>query len=46
MAHLPHFNPTYSKMLLSVAGYMGASVLVAALADRKNFAHIFKQLGQ
>lgn len=35
-----------SKLLLSVACYMGASLLVAALAEKKKFAHVFKQLGQ
>lgn len=39
-------NPNVSKILLSVALYMGASVLVAALAEKKKFAHVFKQLGQ
>lgn len=39
-------NPNFSKLLLSVALYMGVSVLVAALAEKKKFAHVFKQLGQ
>lgn len=39
-------NPNFSKMLLSVTLYLGASILVAALAEKKKFAHVFKQLGQ
>lgn len=39
-------SPHTSKIFLSVALYLGASLLVASLAEKKKFAHVFKQLGQ
>lgn len=35
-----------SKLLLSIACSFGASLLVAAIAEKKKFAHVFRQLGQ
>lgn len=46
MPHLPHMTPQLSKLLLGVACYTGASLLVAAYAEKKHFSHVFKQLGQ
>lgn len=34
------------KILLSISGYLLASISIASIAERKNFSHLFKQLGQ
>lgn len=34
-----------SKLVLSVSGYLLAAGGVAAVVDRKNLGHVFKQLG-
>jgi hypothetical protein len=34
-----------SKLLLSVGGYMMASLAVAKTAEKKNLGYVFKQLG-
>lgn len=44
--NMSHMSAHQSKLLLSVACYLGASLLVAALAEKKKFAYVFKQLGQ
>lgn len=38
--------PQYSRMALGLVCYTSATLLVAALAEKRNFKHIFKQLGQ
>lgn len=39
------FNANTPKLALSVGAYLVASVSVATLAQKKNFSHVFRQLG-